>query len=183
MLLTGIICMRQIALRIPLNICPETLQRQALTSAPRRRHGLLARARPREQRRRFRRRPLLLLLLRRRRRRGRRGAHRGFYAVAAVQLGEAVTEAGYQPGVARPQGRDGGGGHAEEDFPAAPVPVRDTLPGGIGGLVLAVEDGADDGEGAGDDAEAHEEAEADFVAEADLDSAEDEDGEDGEEEV
>ena len=86
---------------------------------------------------------------------------------------EARAHRSFQPLVARSQCRNTSRGDAEEDFPGPPVPVRDTGPCRVAGLVLPIQDCADDGEGAGDDAKAHEGAEAEFAAEGDLNFTED----------
>ena len=100
-----------------------------------------------------------------------------------AEFREARAHRSFQPLITRSQCRNTSRGDAEEDLPGSPVPVGDTGPSRVAGLVLPIQDCADDGEGAGDDAKAHEGAETEFAAEGYLDFTEDQDGEGGEKEV
>ena len=107
---------------------------------------------------------------------------RGLFLPTA-EFCKARAHRSFQPLISRSQCRNTSRGDAEEDFPGSPVPVGDTGPSRVAGLVLPVQDCADDGERAGDDAKTHKGAETEFAAEGDLDFTEDQDGEGGEKEV
>ena len=76
---------------------------------------------------------------------GRSGPLNAFETEQRALLSEIGCDARAEDAVAGPQCGDAGGDDANADFPRAPVPVVDALPGGVGVDVLPVEDGADDG--------------------------------------
>ena len=128
-LIPGIVFRFLIGRWVMLHIGPEAgievLQRQKVLLPA---HGrdirrLLFRRRRLQLRRRLRRRPLVA---------------RDRLQVPVTRLGQSGAYCDLEPFIAGSESRYAGGGDAEEDFPRAPVPIGDTPPGRIVGLVLPV---------------------------------------------